>query len=68
MALNIKRIVIVSHQGVSVCEVGSEGVDHIDDNSLEYDNHICNQYDAYDNKGNLLRQIIDCPVDITYFK
>lgn len=62
----IQQITIVTQQGVGITEVGVNNVAEIKDNSKEYPDHIEFIYDAYDKEGNLLKSIINCPVDITY--
>jgi hypothetical protein len=62
----IEQITIVTQQGVSITEVGTNNVAEIKNNSKEYPDHTEFIYDAYDKDGKLLRSIINCPVDITY--
>ena len=49
-------------------EVGTYGVTEIKDNSVEWENSIDFIYEIFGEDEKLLRQIINCPVDIKYFK
>ena len=68
----IKSITIVSNQGVSTTNVGDiiNGLEiaEIKDKSLEYENAIHFIYTAYDEDGEIIKEIINCPVDVTYYE
>jgi len=62
----IRQITVVNQQGTSICVLGFNGVERIVNNTFESESGTDYQYDAYDKNGKLLRQIINCPVDIEY--
>lgn len=62
----IERITIVSQAGVSQSEVGVDGVAEILDNSIEFESSILSIYTVHDAKGNVLKRIENCPVEIRY--
>lgn len=62
----IKQITVVTYQGVGITEVGRDGVAEIKEESQEYQHGIDYIFKAYDENGKLLKEIINCPVEITY--
>ena len=66
MAIEIEQIVVVTRDGVGITSVGSDGVEKIINDSEEWEDGIDFIYNAYGKDGKLLKQIINCPVDITY--
>jgi len=62
----IKKITIVSGQGVRSFEVGTDRVEEIKDTSIEYENSITILYHVYDKDGKLLNSIKSCPVVVDY--
>jgi len=62
----IKKITVVCILGTSCCEVGVDGVVKIKDYSEDYKDSVYSAYTAYDSKGNIVRIIENCPVDIEY--
>ena len=68
MDVKIKSITIVSNCGVRRRTVGQDGVVKIICNNIEYENSIDFVYDVVGKNNKLLHQIINCPVDVEYFK
>lgn len=68
----IQSITIVSHQGVSTVSVGDNIngliVTEIRNDSVEWDDHFDHMYTAVDENGGYIREIINCPVDVTYYE
>ena len=68
----IQSITIVSHQGVSTVSVGDNIngliVNALNNDSVECDNHFDHMYTAVDEIGGYIRDIINCPVDVTYYE
>lgn len=62
----IEEIVVITYNGLGITTVGINHVAEIKDNSKEWEDHIDFIYDVYDDKANLVKSIINCPVDIRY--
>jgi len=62
----IIRITVVTKEGVGITEVGSNGIVEIKDESMEWEDGIDFIFRAYGKKGQLKKEIINCPVDIIY--
>lgn len=66
----IESITIVSNQGVSTISIGQSinglEITEIKDKSLEYENSIDFIYTAYDKGGEVIKEIINCPVEVTF--
>lgn len=62
----ISEIAIVTNQDRQITSVGKGDVVEIKDNTKEYEDHIDFIYDVYGSAGNLLKSIINCPVEIKY--
>ena len=68
----IKSITIVSGQGVSTISIGDyiNGLEvvEIKENNKEWENGIDRVYSAVDEYGLIIREIINCPVDVIYYE
>jgi hypothetical protein len=68
----IQSITIVTNQGVSTVSVGDDIngliVAEIRNDSVEWDDHFDHMYTAVDENGGYIRDIINCPVDVTYYE
>lgn len=68
----IQSITIVSYQGVSTISVGDNIngliVTEIRNDSVLWDDHSDHIYTAVDENGRYIRNIINCPVDVTYYE
>ena len=68
----IQSITIVTNQGVSTVSVGDNIngliVTEIRNDSVEWDDHFDHIYTAVDENGRYIRDIINCPVDVTYYE
>ena len=62
----IEEIVVITYNGLGITSVGINNVAEIKDNSKEWEDHIDFIFDVYNKEGNLLKSIINCPVDIRY--
>lgn len=67
MENKIKTVTSINQQGTKVFAVGNSGVALIKDNSLEYENSIHIQFDAYDKKGKLVGTFINGALAVDYF-
>lgn len=68
MAKSIKTVTSINHHGTKSFTVGVDGVYEIKDNSLEYEDMIHIQYDAYDHNGELIGTFINGALAVDYFK
>lgn len=68
----IQSITIVTNQGVSTITVGDiiNGLEvaEIQNRSLEWENSLDTIYCAVDADGKIIKEVINCPVDITYYE
>lgn len=71
----IKSIQAVTAQGVGACyEIGQvpSGFDapvaSIKDSGIEWSDHIDWFYSVNDESGNVMAELINCPVEIKYFR
>ena len=66
----IQSIKIISGQGVSIINIGDNinglEVEEIKENSKKWENGIDRVYSAVDEYGLIIREIINCPVDVIY--
>ena len=62
----IVRVTIISGHGLAACKVGTGRVAKITESSQEFEDGIHSQYDAYDENGDIVRTIENCPVDVVY--
>ena len=67
MEIKIERVTSINSQGSKSFQVGIDDVDHIIDNSNEYEDHIHIQFDAYDNNNRLVGSFINGALAIDYF-
>jgi len=67
MKNRIKRVTSINQQGTKYFAVGSNGIVEIKNNSLEYENSIHIQFDAYDKNGKLVGTFINGALAIDYF-
>lgn len=67
MENKIKTVTSINQQGTKVFAVGVSGVALIKDNSLEYENSIHVQFDAYDKNGKLIGTFINGALAVDYF-
>ena len=66
MNRKIKSIIVVTNMNNSDIEVGVDSVARIENASLEFEDSIVIRYLIYDKDDNLLRELINCPVDVRY--
>lgn len=66
--MKLVKCVIVLDGNPGGCDyhVGDGKIARIEDVTAEYEDHSETILHCYDNNGNLLRSIINCPVDIEY--
>ena len=64
----IRCVTSINQQGTKSFEVGFDGVTEIKDNGAEYEDHVYNQFDAYDKDGGLIATFINGALAIDYFK
>ena len=62
----IKKITVVSGQGVKSFSVGEDGVVKIIDNSAEFENNICFMYSILGENEKKIASIENAPVVIEY--
>ena len=62
----IRKLTIVSGEGVRTFEVGVNNVFLIKDSSLEYDSSTEFLYSIEDKEGKLISSVENCPVVIDY--
>ena len=67
MISKISKLTVVSGTGVKQYEVGEDSVASIKDHGVEWGDHIDFIFKVYDEKHNLLAEIINCPTDISYY-
>lgn len=67
MSAEIKKITIVSGQGIKSHEVGVDGVIRIEDRSAEFEHEMFISFLVYGKKREKLFEIINCPVEVSYF-
>ena len=67
MKNTIRRVTSISQQGTKSFDVGIDNVAEIKDSSLEYEDHIYNQFDAYDKDGKLVGSFINGALAVEYF-
>jgi hypothetical protein len=63
----IKHLTIVSNDWGVAISVGHGGVVEIRDNTREGDDCYDPVYEVYGEDNKLMREIINCPVDIIYY-
>ncbi|MBK3516692.1 hypothetical protein [Carboxylicivirga marina] len=63
----IKSVISINQQGTKSFTVGYGGVTEIKDASLEYENGIHIQFDAYDKDGRLMGSFINGALSVEYF-
>ena len=64
--MGIKQITIIRGSGVKQYQVGCDGVERIEDNSMQWENSIDFIFKVYGRENKLIAEIINCPVDIKY--
>ena len=64
----IKQITIITQPGVAIYEIGTDGIEKIEDHSSEFEDSVFSSYWGLDKEGKVLKVIENCPVDITYVK
>ena len=68
MKNTIYCVTSINQQGTKSFTIGTDGVVEIKDNSLEYEDHIHIQFDAYDNNNKLIGSFINGAFAIDYLK
>jgi len=66
--LKIKSVTSINQQDSKSFIVGCDDVVEIRDNSLEYEDHIHVQFDAYNKKGQIIRTFINGAYSIEYYQ
>jgi hypothetical protein len=67
MKNKIKSVISINQQGTKSFTVGCGGVAEIKDNSLEYEDYVHIQFDAYGDEGKLIGTFINGALAIDYF-
>lgn len=65
--MRIKKVIRHHSQGSKFFCVGRNNVDVIKDVSIEYEDSVVIQFDAYDDKGKLIGSFINGIIDVEYF-
>lgn len=60
------RIQSVNVIGLQIFAVGQDGIAEIKNDTVEWENKIDFIYSVFDEDGNLIKEIVNCPVVVTY--
>lgn len=62
----IEQLALVTSQGLIFYDKGHGEMAEIRDESIEWEDHIDFIYAMYDKNGHRIKEIVNCPVDITF--
>ena len=64
----VKSISIINGKDSQIITDGINGIDRIEDKSMDFENSFYSMYLCFDSDSNLIKSIENCPVVVDYYK
>lgn len=63
----VRSIQVINGQGSLFISEGQNGIDRIEDKSLEYEDSFYSMYLCYDKDNHLVKSVENCPIVVDYY-